>query len=398
MTLIDSHDGLTLSLTGELRQAFVDNRLLNYAPFETMAKADPTMAKLQAALSAATPIPLDRSVLLKGDGWSRLFIELTGQCNENCLHCYAEASPSVTQALSEAQVLGALDDALSLGFTSVQLTGGDPLISKTCLSAASYAKDLGFPLIEIYTNGLALKGNLFKELAALDIAFAFSIYGQDALVHDHVTRTNGSHRLTLEAISKTVSAGLRVRVGIIDTGTTGFNLNQTLALMRSLGVDDDAVYWDVERQVGRGSFNSPLSFEPSADTLDEQINFQVEKGTTGEASDQTQALYHGDDHFLDEQTNPLDQQQNEAQAHQVLSDAFRGTAAVSYSGNVYPCIFTRDRPLGDIRQESLRDILERPDKIYADAKRLGEDIQACSESLTCWRCRIRSSLLSGAAS
>lgn len=353
MTLIDSRDGVSLTLSGKLRESFHKNELLAQPSFQALAEMNPMMARLGHSLAGAQPVPLNRSVLLKGAGWSRLFIELTGQCNENCLHCYAEASPAVTDALTESQVLAALADASELGFTSVQLTGGDPLISKTCLTAATRARELDFPLVEVYTNGLALKGKLFEDLASLDVAFAFSVYGQDALVHDVVTRIPGSHRLTMEAIDRAVSAGLRVRVGIINTGTTGFDLQRTWDLMISLGVSEDAIRWDVEREVGRGSFTAPaVLHEPDTSAL------------PAFSADQ-------------------------------MADAFAGTAAISYRGEVYPCIFTRNRPLGDINIDSLKDILERPDQVQFDIGTLDDDLNACADSLTCWRCRMRSTLLPG---
>ncbi len=353
LTLVDSRDGLSLALTGDLKNAFLSNALLESPSFTTMASLDPMMARLRHSLEAANPLPMDRSVLLKGGGWSRLFIELTGQCNENCLHCYAEASPSVTAALTENQVLAAIEDGSELGFTSVQLTGGDPLISKTCLAAATRATELAFPMVEVYTNGLALKGDLFKGLAALEVAFAFSVYGQDPLVHDVVTRVPGSHRLTLEAIRRTVSAGLRVRIGIVDTGTTGFDLNHTIELLTSLGVTEENIRWDVERGVGRGSF------APAGNPL-----------------------HHASTDYSPE---PLDADS--------MPDTFNGTAAVSYTGEVYPCIFTRDRPLGNIRDESLQQILERKDDVTFELDKLNNDMAACTENLTCWRCRMRSCLL-----
>jgi len=173
--------------------------------------------------------------------------------------------------------------------------------------AARQARSLGFNNIEVYTNGLALKGQLFRDLADLDVTFAFSVYGQDPLVHDAVTRVPGSHRRTLEAIERSTAADLNVRVGIIDTGKTGFNLEATREIVVGLGVSPGSIGADVQREVGRGVFQQPA-------TSDNREN-------TGKP--QPPAL------------SPRD-----------LVESFAGAAAVAYNGEVYPCIFSRDLAAG----------------------------------------------------
>ena len=140
---------------------------------------------------------------------------LTARCNERCTHCYAESSPDRTEALSEAVVMSALDDAAELGFARVQLTGGDPLVSDLCVPAAAHASKLGIAQVEVYTNGLALIGRTYEQLAALGVRLAFSFYSHDPATHDAITRTPGSHRRTLAAIHRSVRDGLDVRVSVI---------------------------------------------------------------------------------------------------------------------------------------------------------------------------------------
>ena len=95
LDLIDRRDGAHLSLTGSLREAFLAGNFLQEPTAATMAGLNPLMERLFSSLLAEDPAPLDRNVLLKGSGWNRLFIELTGHCNERCEHCYAGASPAV---------------------------------------------------------------------------------------------------------------------------------------------------------------------------------------------------------------------------------------------------------------------------------------------------------------
>jgi MoaA/NifB/PqqE/SkfB family radical SAM enzyme len=353
LELIDGRDGASLELTGSLRDAFLEGRLLDEPSAQAMVRLSPLMGRLIGSLAVANPELLDRHQLLRGSGWSRLFIELTGQCNERCSHCYASASPDVAESLGEDLVIETLGQARELGFTSVQLTGGDPLLADTCLPAARKARELGFPVIEIYTNGLALTDRLLQELAELEVCFAFSIYGQDPLVHDVVTQVSGSHRRTLDAVERTVKADLEARVGIIDTGQTGFNLEATVDLLVGLGVSADAIGFDVQREVGRGNYQS--------------------------AAQDSELPKAGD-------LAPL--------LPDELTGVFAGTAAVSYDGYVYPCIFSRDLPLGCIGETGLAAILQDPGPVNARMDDLLEIAAGWADRLTCWKCRIRAAMLS----
>src|SRR5262245_139747 len=180
-----------------------------------MARCDPSVARLHAALQEARLQPLDRATLLRGSGYGQLFIELTARCNERCVHCYADSSPEREEALDEATVHAALADGRKLGFPRVQLTGGDPLISPLSAAAAAQASALGYQQVEIYTNRLGLAERLLAELAAQQVAFAFSFYSADPAIHDAITRTPGSQRRTLDAIARVQAAGLAARVSII---------------------------------------------------------------------------------------------------------------------------------------------------------------------------------------
>ncbi len=360
LRLFDGLSGLELELVGSLRAAFLDCRLLQEPSAITLARLNPVMQKLVNDLVAADPVPLNRHALLKGAGWTRLFVELTGQCNERCAHCYAGSSPEVEQSLDEPVVMQALDEAREIGFTSIQLTGGDPLISDLCVPAASHARALGFGDVEVYTNGLALKGRLFDSLKDLGVSFSFSLYGQDPLVHDIVTGIPGSHRRTAEAIERTGQAGLTMRVGIIDTGTPGFSLSQTRSLAEVLGVPPDHIASDVERSVGRGDFKSNEGQEPPVPTA------------PSPSGALTQTHIHGGS---------------------TLS-LFGGTAAVSYGGEIYPCIFSRDLPLGRVDLDGLAASLQKESPVEVDLDTLVDNARGWSERLTCRKCQYRAAMLS----
>ncbi|MBW2191681.1 MAG: radical SAM protein [Deltaproteobacteria bacterium] len=168
------------------------------------------LGQLREQLEGQTLQPLTRETVLRGSGWKQLFVELTAKCNEQCVHCYAESSPARVEALAWPEIRNVLKDAKALDFGLVQLTGGDPLISPHCVQAVEFAEEIGIPRIEIYTNGLALRGRTYDRLRELAPSFAFSFYSYNPFPS---TRTIPKpmmplprHRAVMHALSEPFAA------------------------------------------------------------------------------------------------------------------------------------------------------------------------------------------------
>jgi MoaA/NifB/PqqE/SkfB family radical SAM enzyme len=353
--------GASLELQGAAADAVESGTREACHALDTLSRFESTgtLAALRDALAKHAPRPLTRAALLRSDGYGQLFIELTARCNERCTHCYAESSPERTEALSESVVMSALDDAAELGFPKVQLTGGDPLISDLCVPAAAHATHLGIPQIEVYTNGLALIGRTYEQLAALGVRFAFSFYSHDPATHDAITRTPGSHRRTLAAIQRATRDGLTVRASVIVMDANRDHLEGAIASLREAGVPEHAIGADVQRTVGRGL----MTIRPK----DAQLEQLLPNAGAGHRT-QTTALEEGD-------ADPS------------------GRAAVAYDGTVYPCIFSRTFPLGRLPEQRLKDVLRDETPLSVDLPSLSREYSARQAQLACWDCRLRATVL-----
>lgn len=115
---------------------------------------------------------------------------ISDDCNESCVHCYADSMPpshrkalglptggfipieKVSEKPAEKKKLTAdgwkdlIKDTHSLGCDRCQFIGGEPLLyrgenGETVFDLAEYAKGIGFEFIEIFTN--ATRSSLGKE-------------------------------------------------------------------------------------------------------------------------------------------------------------------------------------------------------------------------------------------
>lgn len=298
---------------------------------------------------AGTPsVPLAPGPALELDGFETLFLELTGQCNERCVHCYAESAPEVLEALSRATCERVLDEAAALGFRTVQFTGGDPLLCGFLPAVLERSAALGFAKREIYTNGLLLSDPTLDRLAPFGPSFAFSFYSHDPARHDAITRTPGSQVRTLHAIDRVVSRGFGLRVNIVVMEQNASDRDATLALLTAHGVERIGV--GETRAVGRGT--------------------HFDQGVS------TRGLHSGEEAFSDH----------------------HGKICVSYDGTVLPCIFQRGTVLGHVGDRPLAEILRQP---ALPAPRVRNRLPTLDEApprLDCVSCRVTAEALGHCAS
>jgi MoaA/NifB/PqqE/SkfB family radical SAM enzyme len=266
-------------------------------------------AAVLASWSKMAWLPLTALDAVRLDGFDTLFVELVGICNERCVHCYAESSPTVTAALDRATCEAIIDDGLALGFRRIQFTGGDPLL-------CSFLPDLleraaGYDTREIYTNGLALGEELLAKLAPHRPSFAFSYYSHDAAIHDGITRTPGSQRRTRNAIARAIALGAPVRCAMVVLPENVDTVDATFEDLKSLGVATISAASSMS--AGRGSL---FGWRPHA------------------ASPQPGG-------------------------HRAPTATTEGKLAVTYEGKVVPCIFNRSRVLGSVdATHRLRDVMQ----------------------------------------
>jgi MoaA/NifB/PqqE/SkfB family radical SAM enzyme len=357
---VDYGDGTELELEGSLRSAVLSGQPDAGASLGVMARLDPAVGRFAEAFRKHRLVPLNRATLLEGAGFGQFFLELTARCNEQCVHCYADSSPYRTEALTRETMRSVLRDARELGFRVVQLTGGDPLVSPLCPEAAEYAAELGFPMVEVYTNGVALDGRLYERLREVGTSFAFSFYSHDAETHDAITRTPGSHARTVRAIQRVVRDGLPVRVSTVVMEQNAGQLDETQRFLQRLGVPEGALGADVQRSVGRGLH---------------ALRSSTGRTLTGPTGATAGAAPQGGGHA------PR------------ARGGLQGRAAVASDGTVYPCIFSRTFPLGSVYEQSLRSILTAPEPVRIERKRVLEDPDGWCSQLSCGDCRLRASVL-----
>lgn len=313
-----------------------------------------TLLELHQAES--TPLTLESAIRLTG--FNTLFIELTGTCNERCLHCYAGSGPDIKESLSREQCHAVLDDAESLNFSRIQFTGGDPLICSFLPELVERVSQMqNKPHCEIYTNGLILNDTLLDKLSPFKPSFAFSYYASTPEIHDSITRVPGSQQKTEAAIKRCLVRNLDVRTSIVVMEENKDSLEETIKSLKKIGVPH--VSSSRSYSVGRGDH-----FEGKIERETSDHRFELTDGGNTQATESSK----------------------EKESKQRAIKQKDGKLCISYEGKVLPCIFNRDDILGDLNEQSLKEIFKTSAPLNKSKNAICQS--SCENSLQCTGCRI----------
>jgi radical SAM protein with 4Fe4S-binding SPASM domain len=190
-----------------------------------------------------------------------------------------------------------IDQTAELGGRAVTFIGGEPTLHPALDSLVRHALASSFD-VEVYSNlARPIVEGLWRTLDLPRVRLATSYYATDAATHEAITQgPAGSHRLTRANIVEALRRGIPIRVGVVEV-IDNQETEAAIAELKGLGVDEVEV--DRLRQVGRGVRDR----EPSAD--------------------------------------------------QLCGRCAEGRLAVTPSGAVYPCVFARWLPLGNVRDTPL---------------------------------------------
>ncbi|MGH3626189.1 MAG: radical SAM/SPASM domain-containing protein [Sciscionella sp.] len=230
-----------------------------------------------------------------------VWLELTGRCQLNCAHCYADSGPTQGHGTMSAQDWQhTIDQAAKHGVGRVCMIGGEPTAHPAFAELLAHTLATGMQ-VEVFTNLYRMTEPLWSLLGRPGVSLATSYYSDSAPEHDAITGRTGSYGRTRANIAEAVRRQIPIRVGII--GLTGDQrTDQARAELLALAVPAEAIGLDRLRAFGRGAAGRP----DEADTC----------GHCG-----------------------------------------HGSAAILPDGSVTPCVFTRSATAGSVRTSPLTEVL-----------------------------------------
>jgi len=237
------------------------------------------------------------------NGRSFVWLEITGRCQLACTHCYADSGAHGTNGtMTDDDWEAAIESAVGLGTSMVQFIGGEPTLHPALPGLIDHALRSGLE-VEIFSNLVHVSAPLWEVFAQSRVRLATSYYSDRADQHETITRRRGSYARTKANIAEAVRRSIPIRVGVIDVQDRQ-GVGQARTELTELGVDEVRV--DRLRQVGRG--------------------------------------------VRDQHPDPA----------QLCGHCGHDKIAISADGSVWPCVFSRWLPVGNVRQQALAEIVRGP--------------------------------------
>jgi MoaA/NifB/PqqE/SkfB family radical SAM enzyme len=231
---------------------------------------------------------------------SFLWLEITGKCQLECVHCYADSGPAGTHgAMTTEDWIRLIEEAAELGVQAVQFIGGEPTLHPDLPRLIEHALGVGIE-VEVFSNLVHVAPTLWKCFQRPGVRLACSYYSDRADQHAAVTGRTGSHTRTRSNILEAIRRSIPLRVGVVGL-TDDQRTEQAMEELRDLGVS--SVSYDHIRQFGRGVRDQPSSTD------------------------------------------------------QLCGHCADGVLAISPTGEVWPCVFSRWLPVGNVRDTPLSDII-----------------------------------------
>ncbi len=184
---------------------------------------------------ALTPLEPGAQVLT----WT-LWIYTNYDCNLRCSYCVAKSSPNAARrSIGLNNVRQLVDEAVTLCFDHVFLTGGEPFLLPDIYDMLAYSSSK--VTTSVLTNAMLLRGARLEKLKAIqhpNLILQVSLDGGEAAHHD-AYRGAGSWAKTVEGIKLLQDAGFHVRLSTTETPANTQHLDVVHAFREGLGIPAD---------------------------------------------------------------------------------------------------------------------------------------------------------------
>ncbi len=168
-----------------------------------------------------------------------LSIHLTDLCNNKCIFCVVD-SPGVGRELVSRQKIDRFLEAhRGLGYTAVNIHGGEPTVRKDFLEILEKIRECGYPRVILQTNARRLASEEFAKRVCelgVDLVVA-SVHGSIAEIHEKITQVPKSFDQAIQGIRNVKKFGAKVRTNTVVSRLNYKDFPDIMKLLISLNVD-----------------------------------------------------------------------------------------------------------------------------------------------------------------
>lgn len=331
-----------------------------------------------------------------------IVFNLTRRCNLKCRHCYLEAKDTgYNDELNWADIKTAIDCFSKIKIPILLLSGGEPLLHKDIFRIIDYAKSKNIH-VGLSTNGTLISRSLARKLRDSKIDYiGVSIDGINRR-HDEFRGQSGAFDAAMRGIINSLEMGIKTGMRFTVNKLNVIDLAQLITLCVKEKIPRFCMYHLVYSGRGKLLKEQDLDNRQRRKTID----FLIERA--GEIKQQVPGLEiltvdnHADGIYI---YNHLKKKKsrNAARVLELLKvhggcSAGCKIADISPQGNVYPCQFWYDNPLGNIKEKDFLEIwTNKKDNLLCRLRSQYLNLKGkcgrCRYQTYCGGCRIRAAFI-----
>ncbi len=167
----------------------------------------------------------------------RLDLKIGYSCNNNCKFCVVSHKRNNGDKTT-AEIKADLTEGRKEGISTVIFTGGEVTIRSDVFDIISFAKQIGYKMIQIQTNGRMLAYMPFckKIVEAGANQFSPAVHGHIPELHDYLTQSPGAFKQVIKGIQNLVALDQEISTNTVITKPNYRFLPQITELLLSYGV------------------------------------------------------------------------------------------------------------------------------------------------------------------
>lgn len=310
---------------------------------------------------------------------SGIQIEITGRCNERCIHCYIpNAKKDVGRDMRLEEFQSIVDQFAEMGGLHVVLSGGEVFLNKDIIPMIQYCREKDMQ-ISILSNLIALKNEQIPALKEANLSvLQTSLYSMDPNIHDTITTIKGSFAKTKEAIEALVAADIPVQIScpIMKANCKGYAEVLQYAHSLKCKAQTDFVMM-AQSNFDTQNLANRISLEETESLLRDIIEWDLE--------------YHDD--IAKKQNDIADYVvDKERIAKRPLCGAGINDCCIDANGDVYPCAGWQGFVAGNVFKTSLKEVWEKSQQlntVRAVTRANFPECLECEASDFCSMCLVR---------
>lgn len=279
-----------------------------------------------------------------------LQFELTSRCNERCIHCYIPNNKkNKGDVIPTEKVKSIIDEYAEMGGLQVSLSGGEAFLHRDIIEIARYCREKDMK-ISILSNLMSVTDAQIAALKKLNISvIQVSLYSMDPEKHDYITTVKGSFYRTKASIEKLVEADIPVQIScpVMKANLEGYE--KVLEYAQSLKIKAHSDFIMMARSdLDTKNLDNRLSLVETEQILRTIIEKDIDyRESTLQQLPISDRIQFDLEKYL---------------AEPVCGVGY-DNCCIAANGDVYPCAGWQGFVLGNVYENSLREIWNNSDRV-----------------------------------